>query len=210
MTSERQGANQLKRLTVLLDVVFALVLWRIFQILPRPGGNMSQWVSVFEMLKANWIEFVYIVLSTLIVIVFWVQNNSLLGKLKRTDAAHTGIMIFQMIFLLLVLYSISLGIQFEGEPVTKVMESVSTMLVGLCAYAGWRYALYKGNLIADDVSADEAQNTLERNMAEPITAALTIPFVFVGPLAWELSWFIYPLLKSYLKRKKVTPKPTLP
>lgn len=200
MNSERQGALQLKRLTMLMDVVFALIIWRIFMILPRPDGDMAQWNSVLQMLQNNWDDFLLVLLSTIIVIVFWIQNNNLLGKLKRTDTVHTCIAIFQLIFLLLLLYSIGLGIHYEGELVTKVMESVTTFLVGLMAYLGWRYAMLNANIVADDVTEDEAKATLEQNLAEPITAAITIPFVFVGPLAWELSWFLYPFIKYLFNR----------
>ena len=201
MISERRGVLQLKRLEMLMDVVFALIIWRIFMILPRPEGENSQWASVLEMLQSDPGVFLLILLSTVIVIVFWLQNNDLLGKLKQTDSIHTAITIFQLIFLLLMLYSIGLGIRYEGELVTKVMESVSALLVGLMAYLGWRYAMYKAKILADDVTEEEAKLTLEKSLAEPITAAITIPFAFVGPLAWELSWLIYPLIKAWFNRR---------
>ena len=200
MSSERQGALQLKRLEMLMDVVFALIIWRIFMILPRPEGESAQWESVVKMLQNNWETFLLVLLSTIIVIVFWIQNNNLLGKLKRTDTVHTSMTIFQLIFMLLLLYSIGLGIRYEGELVTKVMESTAAILVSLMAYLGWRYAMFRAKLVADDVTEEEARQTLEQNKAEPITAAITIPFAFVGPLAWELSWFLYPFIKYLFKR----------
>ena len=200
MSSERQGALQLKRLEMLMDVVFALIIWRIFMILPRPEGESAQWESVVKMLQNNWETFLLVLLSTIIVIVFWIQNNNLLGKLKRTDTVHTSMAIFQVIFMLLLLYSIGLGIRYEGELVTKVMESTAAILVSLMAYLGWRYAMFRAKLVADDVTEEEARQTLEQNKAEPITAAITIPFAFVGPLAWELSWFLYPFIKYLFKR----------
>ena len=200
MPSKRQGALQLKRLEMLMDVVFAMVIWRIFMILPRPEDEDVQWGSVVEMLQENSDSFLIVLLSTIIVIVFWVQNNDLLGKLKRTDTVHTAISIFQLIFLLLLLYSIGLGIRSDGELVTKVMESSAALLTGLMAYLGWRYAMFRAKLVADDVPEEEAKRTLDQNLAEPITAAITIPFAFVGPLAWELSWFLYPFIKYLFKR----------
>jgi len=200
MVSERQGALQLKRLEMLSDVVFALVIWRIFMLLPRPSGESAEWDSVLELLQDEWSTFVLALLSTVIVIIFWLQNNKLLGKLRRTDTVHTAITIFQLVFLLLMLYSIGMGIRSEGELVTKVMESCTTLMVGLMSYLGWRYAMTKGDLVADDVSEDEARITLEKNLAEPITAAITIPFAFVGPVAWELSWFAYPFIKNLFNR----------
>lgn len=200
VSSERQGALQLKRLEMLMDVVFALMIWRIFMILPRPDSNNAHWNTVVEMLQSNWQSFLLVLLSTIIIIIFWLQNNKLFGKLKCTDAVHTTLAMFQLIFLLVMLYSIGLGIRYEGELVTKIMESVSTLMVSLTAYFGWRYAMFKAKLLADDVTEEEARQTLEQNKAEPITAAITIPFAFVGPLAWELSWFVYPFVKYLYKR----------
>ena len=202
MPSERQGVLQLKRLEMLMDVVFALVIWRIFMLLPRPDGEEAQWSTVVEMLQDDWESFLLVLLSTIIVIVFWLQNNSLLGKLQRTDTVHTSIAIFQLMFLLLLLYSIGMGIRFDGDAVTQIMESVAALLTGLMAYLGWYYAMFRASLLADDVTKEDAKDTLQQNMAEPITAAITIPFVFVGPLAWELSWFLYPLIRYLFTRIK--------
>ena len=202
MPSMRRSTLQLRRLERLMDVVFALILWRIFMLLPRPDGETAQWASVLEMVTQSWDRFVLALLGTVIVIVFWLQNNSLLGRLERTDRVHTALSIFQILFLLIMLYSIGLSINYGGDVTTRLMESVAALLVGLMAYLGWRHAMSRGKLLAEEVGDDEASATLEENMAEPITAACTIPFAFVGPLAWELSWFLYPVIKVWLSRRR--------
>ncbi len=47
-----------------------------------------------------------ILLAVVIVIVYWLQNNSLPGNLNKTDGIHTAISIFQLFFVLLYLYAI--------------------------------------------------------------------------------------------------------
>ena len=74
------------------------------------------------------------------------------------------------------------------------------MMVGLISLLGWHYAMHRGNLLDPDLSAEEADYIRQKNMAEPITAAITIPFAFIGPLAWELSWFLYPFIKYLFKK----------
>lgn len=202
MLSPRAATLQLSRLERLMDVVFALIIWRFFMLLSRPDGDSVEWTTVVDMLALHWDKFILVLLGTTIVIVFWLQNNSLLGRLQRSDGIHTTFSIFQLVFLLLMLYSIGLGIRHEGEVTTKIMGSVAVMLAGLMAYFGWRYAMFNGKLLADDVSEEDAKVTLERNMAEPVTAAVTIPFAFVGPLAWELSWFLYPVIKAWFSRSR--------
>jgi hypothetical protein len=68
------------------------------------------------------------------------------------------------------------------------------------SFAAWYYALHKGNLVTDELEADEAKSITERIKAEPITAAITIPFA-AGMWMWELSWFVYPVVVYFYKRK---------
>ena len=130
-----------------------------------------------------------------IVIIYWLQNNSLLGNLKKTDAIHTAISIFQLFFVLLFLYAIGSGVRIGSGADSSAFESISAMMVGLLSLLAWHYAMHKGNLLDPELSADDAIHIRQKNMAEPITAAITIPFAFVGPVAWELSWFLYPFIK---------------
>ena len=102
--------------------------------------------------------------------------------------------------MLFYLYALDVGIGVGSAADTRVLESVAAMLVGVTAYLGWWYACRKGHLLADDVSDAETKKTTKANFAEPMTALLTIPAAFIGPWAWELSWFLYPFLKWLLRR----------
>jgi uncharacterized membrane protein len=202
MSKESELRKQLVRLERLTDLVFALVIWRIFMLLPRPDFDNPEWDTIWDMLSSEWSNFVVPVLAILIVIVYWLQSNSLLSKLKSTNAIHAGISIFQLFFLLFYLYALGLGIGAGSAADTRVLESTAAVLVGATAYLGWWYACHKGNLLADDVSEEDAKQATSSNLAEPMTALLTIPAAFIGPWAWELSWFIYPFLKRWFRRSQ--------
>lgn len=198
---EKKNTRQLIRLERLMDVVFALVIWRLFMLLPRPAVGGGEYESVAAMLGANWEIFVVILLATLITIVYWLQNNELFGHLESTDSVHTGLAIFQLIFLLLFLYAIGSGLRFDASPDARVVESVAAMLLGALSYAAWYYAMRKDTLVSKDVSRKKAEAIRQRNLAEPITAAITIPAAFLGPIYWELSWFVYPVLRYLLRER---------
>jgi uncharacterized membrane protein len=200
MDTLEAGERQLRRLERLMDVVFALVIWRIFLTLPRPAEDGAQWASLTHMLASEWQRFVLPVIAILIVVVYWLQNNALFSKLKATDAVHTGISVFQVFFLLLFLYSIGAGLQFEAAADARVFESGTTALVGITAYLGWWYAWRRGRLLAAGMAQADAAAVARRNLAEPLTALLTVPFAFVGPTAWELSWLLYPLIQRLFTR----------
>jgi uncharacterized membrane protein len=198
----KRSVLQLSRLERIMDVVFALVIWRLFTFLPMQDVDEGKWASVTEMLIAEWQVFVFVLLAVVIVIIYWLQNNSLLGNLKKTDGIHTAISIFQLFFVLLFIYSIGAGVRIGSGVDSSVFESVMAMMVGLMSLLSWHYAMRKGNLIDPELSAEDAVYLRQKNLAEPITAAITIPFAFVGPLAWELSWFLYPFIKYLCSRVK--------
>ena len=106
---------QLSRLETLTDVLYAIVIWNFFVLIPDPAGNWP-WDSVVSFLIANWSMLVFVVIGVLISFIYWAQSNRLLGLLERTDGIHTGFMFFQLLFLLMFLYSMHLGIV-KGESV---------------------------------------------------------------------------------------------
>ena len=191
---------KLIRLERVMDVVYALVIWRLFMILPRPEKGEDDTHTVLELIINDWDTFIIVLLALVIVIVFWLQNNTLFGYLKATDRIHTAIAIFQLFFLLFFLYSIGTGLRLGVGADSRLLESFAAFLLAITAYIGWYYAYRKGDLISDDVPVEKSEALLKRNLAEPFTALLTMPFAFVGPISWELSWFLYPFIRWTFSR----------
>jgi uncharacterized membrane protein len=199
MSIELREQRQLRRLETLMDVVFGITIWRLFTLLPRPEEN-PDWSSLAEMLLDSGLNFAVAVIALVIVIIYWIQSNLLFKYLVRTDGWHIGFSIAQMFSVLLFLYAIRVGIGFEASAASRIFESSMACLLGVFSFAAWYYALHKGNLVTDELEADEAKSITERIKAEPITAAITIPFA-AGMWMWELSWFVYPFVVYLYKRK---------
>jgi len=191
--------NQLRRLETLMDVVYALVIWRLFTLFPHPEENETR--SVWEVLTGEPRAVLLIVIGIVIVIIYWGQNNLLFGCLERTDMQHTAIAIVQLFCLLLFLYAIRVGVEYEPQSDTRLFESITAMLVGVPGYLGWRHARRAG-LISPELPEDETDEISVNILAEPITAAITIPFAIFTPLLWEAAWFSYPVVASILGRRK--------
>lgn len=192
-------ARQLRRLETLIDVVYALVLWRLFTLFPHPVEDETR--SVWEVLTGEPRAVLLVVIGLVIVIIYWGQHNLLFGHLERTDSRHTAIAIVQIFCLLLFLYAIRVGVEYEPQADTRLFESITAMLVGVPAYLGWRHAKRAG-LISPNVSKEEADDISIAILAEPITAAITIPFAIFTPLLWEAAWFAYPLVSRVLRKRK--------
>jgi uncharacterized membrane protein len=205
MTTTKRSPLDLKRLKIIIDVVYAIVIWRLFMILPRAQNMDEKWNSVSAMLMDEWTAFLVPALALLIVIIYWVQNNELFNYLDHTDVIHTGISLFQVFSVLLFLYAIRVGLSYEGAADARAFESSMAALMGIFSYAGWRYAMNHG-LMGADISQEKALQIRKRNFSEPATALITIPFAFIGPWLWELSWFLYPLIRKALSGSKTSGK----
>ena len=189
--------RRVRRLETLIDVVFGITLWRLFILLPRPADN-PEWETLFDMLKDSGMQFVIVAIALIIVIIYWLQSHMLFKYLVKTDTIHSVLSVLQLFSLLLFLYAIAVGVVLKADESTRVFESSMACLLGVFSFAAWYYALNKGGLITSELSPDEARGITERIKAEPVTAAITIPFAY-SVWMWELSWFIYPLV-VYLYR----------
>ena len=197
-TNERRWKRQLVRLGNLMDVVFALAIWRLFLLLPRPSENETR--TIWELFVDSPQQILTVVVGMAIVIIYWLQNNLLFAHLDRTDNRHTVLSILQIFCLLLFLYAIYIGTNYEAASDLRLFESLTALLVGVPSYLAWRHAKYKGGLLSPSLSKAEADAISVRILAEPITAALTMPFAFF-PLLWEFAWMSFPIVKRLLKRR---------
>ena len=182
-----------------MDVVFGLVLWKLFTELPRPSG--SDWNSVQLFLSESYHVFVLTALAVAIVIIYWLQNNALFGYLRHTDNRHTAIAICQVFFLLLFLKAVAWGSDFPGTA-SQVSESLTAALVGFTAVAGWGYARKNRRLLSPEINDHDAAQIHDRTLAEPLTALITLPCAFVAPIVWELAWLSYFPLSHWLRVRR--------
>ena len=95
----QRDRRSLRRLETLVDCVFALVIVLVTLDLPEPPDSET---FVFADYVVNRIEALVIAaLGIVVVLVYWFQNNLLLGNLEHTDSKHAFLSIFQVFLLLL-------------------------------------------------------------------------------------------------------------
>ena len=193
---------QLSRLERLADVIYAIVLWRLFVLIPKPVSADGAWHTFSEYLAANAMTLIIVVIGVVFVIIYWLQSNTLLGNLEKSDSKHTILSIVQLFALLLFLMSLNLGVVLGNSAFTRMLESATAALAGLSGAFAWRYGIRNRRLIQPDVSDYDAQKILDGVLAEPLTALLTIPFAFAGPWLWEASWLLLIPTNMVLKRMR--------
>jgi|GEM_PF-4194311 len=137
---QKRSTLQMHRLERMTDVVYAIVIWRCFVLLPRPTAEQWKW------------EFISVALGAL-----------------------TGILVFR---------------------------STAAALVGIAGGWGWLYAIENHRLLLPEVTEQYTHQLKDRILAEPITAILTIPMAFCGPILWQISWMCYRLVVLLVRRRR--------
>jgi uncharacterized membrane protein len=199
---EQRWEHQLRRIETLTDVVFAVILVRTFVLLPKPSAAERSAGDMLDFYVENLGAFAMVLIGFLITIIYWVQSNATFGLLRRTDTRHTIFSLVQLVALLLFMYAIRMGIDYDGDTFAMVFESSTAALMGFLGWANWSYATRDRKLMHDWVTDDEILKCSLRLIPEPVTAVLTIPCAFIHPGLWGLSWFVVaPVVSRITKRK---------
>ncbi|MFC1531505.1 TMEM175 family protein [Gemmatimonadota bacterium] len=199
VAGRRRETSQLRRLETLTDVVYGIAIWRVFILFPRPDEPTWNWHSWREFLAAEGMTAVLIAIGVAVLIIYWLQSNTLFSLVERADGKFAVRAIMQLFFVLLFLFAIRVGTELPASAWTRGFESVAALLLGLSSTWMWSYAAKGRRLLHDDVTDDEAKAVHRRITAEPATAAFTLPFIFT-PMFWELAWFTYPFVRKFFRR----------
>ncbi len=185
----RRESLQLQRLARMVDVVYAIIIWRAFTLLPRPTAEQLSWEHIGAFLSANIGGFLLVIIGIVVTIIYWIQNNVLFGNLQSTDSRHTILSILQLFFLLVFLVSLRLGIDLGASTGTRALESIAAALVGITGGWGWSYAIKNHRLLLPEVTEQYALRLRDRILAEPITAIISslLPFIFLSVSAISLT-----------------------
>ena len=192
--------SQLERLSVLTDVVYGVALVLVVSWLPLPEeSHATGAVWLFDL----WVEYsnniIAVIIGLVFTIIYWIRSNTLMTALDRTDGVHTGLSIASVFFLLLLLYVVR-GSAEVAAPSRRAGESVAVALIGIAAGAAWWWARRKG-LVRAGITKEEMLGVQIEAFAEPLAALVTLPFAFVGELAWNLSWLAYIPIAAFLRRR---------
>jgi len=198
---KERDAVQLKRLHMLMDVIFGVLLIRIFTLLPHPVKPETGAFDPLVIFTEGGANFIMFVIGFILITIYWIQNNKTSGNLVSTDGKHTALSILQLAFLLLYFYSVRLDMETDSDVLALFMQSVALALAGFAGVASWVYASKRSELVSEAVSTEEANELKISILAEPLAAMVTIPFAFIGPVIWNLSWLSVIVFGIFLKRR---------
>jgi hypothetical protein len=190
----------LDRLNTLTDVVFAIVVWQLFSLLPTPTGADWHWSTVGSFLSDEAGTLVFIGIGLAITITYWGRHNEASTYLERSDTRHTLFTLLQLFCLFLYLRAMVIGVVLGGSLQSRLFESSTVLAIGVFSWLGFFYASGSHRLVKPDIEESTIRAQRRSLLAEPATALVTMTLAPIGPLYWELGWLSYPLVAKLLDR----------
>ncbi len=197
---KQRDERQLRRLQTLMDVIFGVLIIRIFTLLPQPAEVLKGNKDPLTIFGEG--QFIMFIIGIILVSIYWFQSNKTNGNLVATDGKHSFISILQMLFLLLYFYSVGLDAATHSDVLALFMQSVTLALAGFAGVAAWVYASKHAELLSEAVSEEEVVVIRHSILTEPLAALFTIPFAFISPLWWNIAWLSVLFFGWILKRRQ--------
>ncbi len=194
-----RGKGILSSLKIVVNVLYALLLFQIFLILPRPDDPELKYLSLLQIFSENSMKLVVIVVGLILTLTYWIQTNKQLGNLVRSSPIHASLAIVQMVCLMLYLYFVRFDMEFDGMKLALQMQSIFLALAGFIGVYNWMY-VRKNNLTSDQIDKHEERTMLFQFLPEPIASLFSLPFATFGPGIWTLSFLIIIPLGYFLKK----------
>jgi hypothetical protein len=204
-----RGVGLLNSINIVINVLYALLIFQVFLILPRPGDPLLEYQTLSQIYSENLSQLLVIVVGLILIIMYWIQFNRQLGNLVRSSPIHAAMSVLQMFCLMIYLYFVRFDMEFDGMKLALQMESIFLALAGFIGAFSWRYAR-KQLLTSNQITDDEELSIFYSLLPEPSASLFTLPFASFGPGIWTLSFLIIIPIGYVLKlmRKRIEAKQT--
>ena len=197
-----RGVGILNSLRIVINVLYALMIFQSFLILPRPDDPELEYHSLPQIFSDNIMQLVIIGVGLIMIIIYWIQFNRQLGNLVRSSPMHATLAIVQMICLMLYLYFVRFDLAFDGMTLALQMESIFLALAGFIGVYNWVYAR-RNKLTSTQIGVKEEREILYQILPEPIAALFSLPFATLGPTAWTISFLIIIPVGYFFKLRRI-------
>lgn len=182
-----RGIGLLNSVNIVINVLYGLMIFQVFLILPRPDDPELKYYSLVQIYSENLSQLLVIVVGLILIIMYWIQFNRQLGNLVRSSTIHASLSVVQMFCLMIYLYFVRFDMEFDGMKLALQMESIFLALAGFIGAFSWRYAR-KQKLTSENIDHNEEISMFYSLLPEPIASLFTLPFASFGPGIWTISF----------------------
>jgi hypothetical protein len=190
--------EKLRSLGIFLDVVFALVFFRIVEFLPSfQDGHWLQFPhGILSLLASQPANLTRVVFGLVMAAYYWNRKNIFLSKLAKSNGVVAALSIAALCFFCLFMYALIADPTYAGGPPTLLLQSVSVLIGSLLGLLAFRYAMH-ANLMRPELRVS-AEQIARIDLSDPLTDLVATCLSWSGLTIWTLSWFVLLPLFSWL------------
>ncbi|MEM9092557.1 MAG: TMEM175 family protein [Cyanobacteria bacterium P01_F01_bin.53] len=172
----------IQRLARLSDIIFAVAMTILAIVFaPVSMDDISPETSAQVLLKQ--LPGLGIYALTFITLAFyWFTHVNQFKYYQKTDAVHTFLSLFSLLFVVLFTYASDLSEASEGAFVINLFYSLAAIGVGTFSAAAWIYGTQNRRLVAPDLSEETIRHIRQESYIEP-----SIYLLAIGA-NWLVSW----------------------
>jgi hypothetical protein len=182
--------EKLRSLGIFLDVVFALVFFRIVEFLP--SFQDGHWVQlphgILSLLASQPANLTRVVFGVVMTVYYWNRKNSFLSMLTKSNGVVASLLIGALCFFCLFMYALIADPMYVGGAPTLLLQSVSVLIASLLGLLAFRHAMH-ADLMRPELRVS-AEQIARIDLSNPLTAAIATCLSWSGLTIWTLSWFI--------------------
>lgn len=189
-----------ERLETLVDGIFAIAMTLLVLALAVPdiSGPLSNAVvqnALFDLLPG----FETLVISFILLALFWSNHHSAFKKIKQMDKYLLWINITFLLFIVLVPFSASLTGKYPEFPISHIIFNLNLLGIAFFGFLNWYYAGIK-NFIHEKVSSKEISITMRTNILFIGIAILALILSFIVPRFSSIVYLLIFPLEYWISR----------
>ncbi len=190
------------RLEGLADAVFAIAMTLLVLNIAVPQISQS---SADALLPEKLLEilpsFYNFALSFLLLGIFWVIHQKQYIVIKRSTSTLAWINIFLLMFVVLVPFTTELMDTYTDNVLAVMIFNINLLVLGVMFYIQYKYCI-DNHLLRSDLSGDDVNFALTKNMIIIPVAVLAIVVNFFSPAYSTLAYLMIPVIMRFIKKKK--------
>jgi uncharacterized membrane protein len=181
-----RGGNELERLTLFSDAVFAIAITLLVLELKVPGHVAVAAAGGLGVALVREIpRFFAFFISFVVIGNYWALHHRMYGYLRRCDEGLVQLNLLLLLLVAFLPFPVALFGEFRRDPVAIGWYAASVALTGLVLSLIWWYATAKRRLVAPDLDRRIVRFVRFRVTVVPILFAVSVPFSFVNS-KWTL------------------------
>ena len=195
--------GRLRSLGIFLDVVFALIFFRIVEFLS--SFQDGHWVQLphglLGLLASSPANLTRVIFRLMMTVYYWYRKNIFLSLLARSNGILATLAIASLFFVCLFMYALVADPTYAGGVPTLLLQSVSILIGSFLSFFALLYAIRAG-LVRYELRLS-AEQFARVDLINPLAALVAAGLSWSGLTIWTLSWFIQmPLFAWLLARRK--------